>query len=347
MVNARGFYSGRILALALVCIHVAIEGLYAQICDPAVAPTGLTSTYTPGTGALLQWDAVPGSVGVQLRVDLPSGSMLVKRIGSFELDQFFIPEGPLSAGTYTWRVQAACSPVPPFNVTPISASSSFMVGSGSSCPATVTDIDGNVYNTVEIDSQCWMAENLKVERYRDGSNIPTGLSDAAWAASTSGAFAVYNNEAANKATYGLLYNWFAAVDSRALCPAGWHVPTDGEWTQMITVLDPGACGSCTGSSHSFTAGGTMKTTGTLGAGTGLWQAPNTLATNSSGFSGLPSGLRNDVGFFLFQQFTGYWWTSTAFSSSRAWGRVLSYDSGFAFRSNYDKNYGLSVRCLKD
>jgi len=322
-------------------------GLQAQVCNPSVAPTGLTSTYTPGTGVLLEWDAVPGSVGVQLKVDLPSAFPITRRIVGFERDKFAVPESLLSPGVYVWRVQAACSTVPPYNVTPISGSSSFTVGGGSSCPATVTDIDGNVYSTVEIDSQCWMAENLKVERYRDGSSIPTGLSDAAWAATTSGAFAVYNNVAANKATYGLLYNWYAAVDSRALCPTGWHVPTDGEWTQMITVLDPGTCAGCTGSSHSFTAGGTMKTTGTLGAGTGLWQAPNTLATNSSGISGLPGGLRNDVGFFNFQQYTGYWWTSTAFSSSRAWGRVLSYDSGFAFRSNYDKQYGLSVRCVKD
>jgi hypothetical protein len=125
-------------------------GLQAQVCDPTVAPTGLVSTYTPGSGALLEWNPVPGSVGVQLRVDLPSGPTINRRIVGPEVDQFFAPDALLSPGTYTWRVQAACSAVPPFAVTPISASSSFTVGGGGSCPATVTDIDGNVYATVQI-----------------------------------------------------------------------------------------------------------------------------------------------------------------------------------------------------
>jgi uncharacterized protein (TIGR02145 family) len=325
-------------------------GLEAQVCDPAVAPTGLTSTYTPGSGALLEWDAVPGSVGVQLRVDLPSGSTITRRIVGFERDKFAVPESVLSPGDYTWRVQAACSTVRPYDVTPISSSSSFTVGSGSSCPATVTDIDGNVYTTVEIGDQCWMSENLKVERYQDGSNIPTGLSDGDWGSTTSGAFAVYNNDAANKATYGLLYNWFAGVDARGLCPTGWHVPTDEEWTQMITVLDPSTCGSCTGVSHSLTAGGHMKTTGTLDAGTGLWQAPNTAATNSSGFSGLPGGFRLSFsGSFFNQGLIGYWWSSSEYSISpiNAYERKLFYDFDFTTRNTINKQFGFSVRCLQD
>ena len=311
-------------------------GLEAQICDPSTAPSGLVSTYTPGSGALLEWDAVPGSVGVLLKVELPSGSSIDRRIVGPELDQFAVPDAVLTAATYTWRVQASCSTLRPFDLTPISASSTFTVGSGSSCPATLTDIDGNVYNTVEIGSQCWMEENLKVERYRDGSNIPTGLSDAAWQAATTEAFAVYDNDTANKATYGLLYNWYAVADPRGLCPTGWHVPTDAEWTQLTDHLG-----------GESVAGGQMKTTGTLGAGTGLWQAPNTAATNSSGFSGLPGGARSIGGFFTNQGSYGDWWSSSEDSASFAWPRRLLYVSGVANRFNNFKRNGFSVRCLRD
>ena len=311
-------------------------GLEAQICDPSTAPSGLVSTYTPGSGVLLEWDAVPGSVGVLLKVELPSGSSIDRRIVGPELDQFAVPDAVLTAATYTWRVQAACSTLRPFDLTPISASSTFTVGSGSSCPATLTDIDGNVYNTVEIGSQCWMEENLKVERYRDGSNIPTGLSDAAWQAATTEAFAVYDNDTANKATYGLLYNWYAVADARGLCPTGWHVPTDAEWTQLTDHLG-----------GESVAGGQMKTTGTLESGTGLWFAPNTDATNSSGFSGLPGGYRDVGGLFGSQGGYGYWWSSSEGPYDYAWRRGVNYNGGSANRGANDKPYGFSVRCLRD
>ena len=312
-------------------------GLEAQICDPSIAPSGLVSTYTPGSGALLEWDAVPGSVGVLLKVELPSGSSIDRRIVGPELDQFAVPDAVLTGGsTYTWRVQATCSTLRPFDLTPISASSTFTVGSGSSCPATLTDIDGNVYNTVEIGSQCWMEDNLATETYGDGSAIPTGLSNSAWSSTTSGAFAVYADNPANKGTYGLLYNWYAVADPRSICPAGWHVPTDAEWTQLTDHLG-----------GTSVAGGQMKTTGTLGAGTGLWQAPNTAATNSSGFSGLPGGYRNFLGTFASQGGLGYWCGSSENSAGLAWPRVLNYSNGNAYRGSNGKLYGFSVRCLRD
>ncbi len=320
----------------LMLVGLACQSLQSQVCDPSLAPTGLNATYTEGVGVLLEWDAVPGSTGVQLKVDLPSGSSIYRnRIGS-SIGLLFVPEWLLTPGTYTWRVQAACSSIPPYVVTPISASSSFTIGEVS-CPASVTDIDGNVYSTVQIGEQCWMAENLKVERYRNGDILPTGLSNSAWISMTSGAFAVYNNTATNKDTYGLLYNWFAAVDPRGLCPTGWHVPTDAEWTELTDLLG--------GQSD---AGGKMKTTGSLEAGTGLWRAPNTAATNSSGFSGLPGGFRDyNNGNFGNKGFYGYWWSSSEYSTLVAWGRVLNYFGGEAFRDNAYMNYGFSVRCLRD
>ncbi len=139
-----------------------IGDVRSQVCDPSIPPSSLISTIAPGAGVLLQWDAISGSVGIQLRADLPSGVSIVRRIAGFERDFYLIPESALSPGVYTWSVQAACSPIPPYNVTPVSTSNSFTVGGGGPCPSTVTDVDGNVYNTVQIGSQCWTKENLKV-----------------------------------------------------------------------------------------------------------------------------------------------------------------------------------------
>ena len=100
--------------------------------------------------------------------------------------------------------------------------------------STVKDIDGNIYNTVSIGTQCWTKENLKTTKYKDGTAIPTGLNDAEWANTTTGAYAIYDNNAANNTTYGKLYNWYA-VNTGNLAPAGWHVPTDAEWTTLILI----------------------------------------------------------------------------------------------------------------
>jgi len=286
---------------------------------------------------LLEWDAVPGSVGVQLRVDLPSGTVLNRRIIGPERDQFAVPDALLTLGTYVWRVQAACSTIPPFyDATPISAPNTFVVSGPSTCPATVSDVDGNVYSAVEIGSQCWMKENLKVERYLNGDAIPTGLSSAAWQATTDGAFAIYNNVASNKAIYGLLYNWYAVADARGLCPTGWHVPIDGEWTQLTDLFG-----------GQSVAGGQMKTTGTLSAGTGLWLSPNTAATNSSGFSGIPGNFRSSSGDYPFPGLRGDWWSLSESSTNDAWMRRLFYNNGEVAHAEFTKNWGFSVRCLRD
>jgi uncharacterized protein (TIGR02145 family) len=197
-------------------------------------------------------------------------------------------------------------------------------------------VDGNVYNTVQIGGQCWMAENLATETYNDGSAIPTGLSNSAWSSTTSGAFAVYADNPANKGIYGLLYNWYAVADPRSICPAGWHVPTDGEWTELTDHLG-----------GVLIAGGPMKTTGTLGAGTGLWQAPNTGATNSSGFSGLPGGYRGDAGSYYGLGYYGYWWSATESTTLNAWNRGLDFGYTFVNRYDFHKAYGFSVRCVRD
>jgi uncharacterized protein (TIGR02145 family) len=142
---------------------------------------------------------------------------------------------------------------------------------------TLTDQDGNVYKTITIGTQTWMAENLRTTKYRDGSAIPNITDKTAWGNISTGAYCNYNNttSADTIATYGRLYNWYAATESRNIAPAGWHVPNDAEWETLIYYLGGFSV-----------AGGKMKETGTT-----HWISPNTGATNESGFTALPSGLR--------------------------------------------------------
>ena len=200
---------------------------------------------------------------------------------------------------------------------------------------TVSDVDNNTYNTVQIGTQCWTKNNLKVSKYRNGDNIATGLSNSAWQNTTSGAYAIYNNAPVNDGLYGKLYNHYAVTDSRGLCPTGWHVPSDGEWTTLVNHLG-----------GSSVAGGSLKSTAmqpTLGG----WNPPNTGATNSSGFTALPGGYRYYSGDFLAMSSFGYWWSSSVLSGSDAWNRYLGYNTSYVTRYDYYRTDGFSVRCCRD
>jgi uncharacterized protein (TIGR02145 family) len=198
----------------------------------------------------------------------------------------------------------------------------------------VTDIDGNVYAIVTIGTQTWMKENLKVTHYRNGDPIPTGLSGAAWGATTSGAIAIYNNDAANNAVYGNLYNWYAAVDTRNIAPPGWHVPSEDERTTLFYGT-PGGWDL---------SGGELKESGTT-----HWNAPNTGATNASGFTGLPAGNRMDTGDYLNMGDGGYWWTTTdeGPGSTDAEAMGLFTNNVYAAQISGSKLVGCSIRCIKD
>jgi uncharacterized protein (TIGR02145 family) len=201
----------------------------------------------------------------------------------------------------------------------------------------MTDQQGNVYKTIVIGTQEWMAENLNTSIYRNGDAIPTNLDNATWQSTTSGAWAYYNNDASYACPYGKLYNWYACVDARQLCPVGWHVPTDAEWSVLTSYLG-----------GEDVAGGKMKTTGTIEAATGLWYVPNQSATNSSGFSGAPGGTRDSDGSYYGIGAFGGWWSSSEFDTSIALFRGLSYLSDIAFLANIDfMREGFSVRCLRD
>jgi uncharacterized protein (TIGR02145 family) len=196
---------------------------------------------------------------------------------------------------------------------------------------TVTDIDGNTYNTVQIGNQVWMSENLKTSRYRNGGSIPYVVGNAEWGALTTGAWSYYDHDAKNDPIYGKLYNWYTTLGD-TLCPTGWGVPTDAEWTTLTTYL--GGEG---------VAGGKMKSIGTA-----YWNSPNTGATNESGFSVLPGGYRDGFGSFDGISSNAFFWSATESGSNNAWIRSLTIDNGNVYRDdNFSKSVGASVRCLQN
>jgi uncharacterized protein (TIGR02145 family) len=203
----------------------------------------------------------------------------------------------------------------------------------------MTDQEGNRYKTIVIGTQEWMTENLNTSIYRNGDAIQTGLSNAEWANAVNtqvGAWAYWNNDANNACPYGRLYNWYACADARQLCPVGWHVPTDPEWTVLTNYLG-----------GETIAGGKMKTTGTIENSTGLWYTPNAEATNSSGFSGAPAGFRDNNGGYGYIGYLMHWWSSSEVGMGSAWSRYLGYSGGNVLRVTSNKQVGFSVRCLRD
>jgi uncharacterized protein (TIGR02145 family) len=192
-----------------------------------------------------------------------------------------------------------------------------------------------------------MKENLKVTKYNDGTAIPLDASGGSggnasgqtWSGLTTGARTVYAHDNNNLTTYGYLYNWYAASgivtsggsSTKNICPTGWHVPTDAEWTTLTTYLG-----------GESVAGGKMKETGTT-----LWNSPNTDATNECGFSARPGGYRSVNGSFGFSRYNAIFWSASENVVGYARFRNLFNNNGRVVRSSDDKRYGLSVRCLRD
>jgi len=221
-------------------------------------------------------------------------------------------------------------------------------GDGSSCSSTVCDIDGNCYETIQIGEQLWMAENLKVTHYRDGSEIQYVQSESSepdvWENLSTGAYSYYEDDPSNLNTYGNLYNWYTVDDSRGLCMEGWHVPSDEEWTDLITYLDVDAGPDVYGT-QSYIAGGKMKE-----EGLDHWYSPNTGATNESGFTAFPAGIRYGFygnGSYVNMGHSGYFWSSSELYGSYAWHRRLISLNSSVGRYDYFKQTGFSIRCLRD
>ena len=227
-----------------------------------------------------------------------------------------------NAGTYSVTVSNGTLP---------NATSTGAVLTVNPTAGTVLDTDGNIYHTVTIGTQVWMVENLKTTRYNDGTSIPLITDASSWSSLASAGFSRYNNDSTTYgSTYGALYNWYA-VNTGKLAPAGWHVPTDAEWAALDTYLGGDAV-----------AGGTLKE-----AGTTHWLAPNTGATNSSGFFALPGGYRSDDGTFNSIGYGGVLWSSSANDAASSWSRSMSICTINVLRYNYLRGYGLSVRCIKN
>ncbi len=201
-------------------------------------------------------------------------------------------------------------------------------------PATVKDYDNNVYETVQLANQVWMAENLKTTTYRNGD--PIGTTTPATADITGESNPKYqwpyDGSEANADLYGRLYTAWALSDSRGLCPTGWHVPSDPEWTILTDLLGGETYG-----------GGYLKERGTAN-----WDTPNEGATNETLFNALPGGSRNDAsGTFTDSGAGAYFWSSTDYDSEDTWYRHLTAGSVEIGRIGGSKKAGFSVRCIKD
>jgi uncharacterized protein (TIGR02145 family) len=189
------------------------------------------------------------------------------------------------------------------------------------------------YDLVEIGGQCWFAENLATDKYSNGDIIPTGLSNTAWGNTTSGAYAIYDNNLANDAIYGKLYNWYTTVDTRGVCPTGWHVPSSCEWDYMQVVFEPGT----TGQSDCFCGNDLISAE--------LWPVPNS-ATNVSGLSIIPSGQYFMGSYFDEINISAYLWTSTT-TNNFGLGRDLLFEGDILGKNEHLKIWGFALRCIRD
>ena len=282
-----------------------------------LSPSNLTGVLVSSSQVNLTWtDNSTNETGFKIERRLDGGNFAV--VGTANADVLNYSDAGLAANTnYTYRVVS-------FNAvgSSLTYSNVWVINTGGTIPTG---------STVTICAQVWTTKNLDVTTYRNGDAIPQVTDPTAWANLTTGAWCYYNNDAANGAIYGKLYNWYAVNDTRGLAPTGYHVPSDGEWTTLETCLG-----------GSLVAGGAMKEVGYT-----HWLSPNTGATNSSGFAGLPGGFRFNVGAFLNVGYSGYWWSSTEDGTPDAWTRALGYYYSSVVRLNYDKAIGFSVRCLRD
>jgi uncharacterized protein (TIGR02145 family) len=193
-----------------------------------------------------------------------------------------------------------------------------------------TDIDGNMYPGIKIGTQTWLSKNLNVTKYQNNDNIDHVISSITWLSLVEGAWAYSDNSSSYGGTYGKLYNWFAATDQRKICPIGWKIPSDEDWTILTDFLG-----------GLDVAGGKLKSTGIS-----LWQIPNNWANNLSYFSGLPGGYRDESGQFLGLGYYGLWWSSTS-DGTNALSRYVYNEFNYASKDSSGKNQGLAIRCLME
>ncbi len=266
----------------------------------------------------------------------------------------FISEvtGLLSETTYYLRAYATNDVGTSYGEEATFATEAQTPGWGLPCPGTptLTDIDGNSYNTVLIGTQCWMKENLRVTHYRNGTPIEyPGNNNSAWSSNTTGAYAWYNNNLNWKGIYGALYNGYAVSNANGLCPVGWHIPSDQEWTQLTDYI--GGTGAPNGNRMKSCrqVGSPLSDSCNVGSfDHPLWH-PNAYhwGTDDYGFTGLAAGLRESYGGYSSQGTLGQWWSSTEYSAGYVWLRILYYHRGYFEHDFGSVQYGRPVRCIRD
>ena len=250
-------------------------------------------------------------------------AILLGNVGFSQVDSVYIVKGDSVMAVYATTEVDSVIFYRPNNS--LSETSLVKYGEGA------TDIDGNVYTSVTIGTQEWMTENLRASKYSDGTSIPNVTDNTEWSNLSTAAWCHYDNDSSQyEATYGKLYNWYA-VETSKLCPTGWHVPTDAEWTILTDYL--------TANGHNETEGKALKaTSGWNSGGNG---------TNNYGFLGLPGGNRYTFGDFSAIGSNGRWWSSSQLSTYNAWSRCLDSSNDNVNRDYNDKKNGFSVRCLRD
>jgi uncharacterized protein (TIGR02145 family) len=324
LVNGNHYYASQTISGIESAARLDITAAVITVAAPAAG------THTPSkTQVVWNWNTVTGATGYKW-----SATNLYSSSTDMGTDLTKTETG-LTCNTAYYRYVWA------YNGSGCVSAVTELTQTTSACMVTISDVDGNVYNTVTIGTQVWMAENLKATKYNDNTAIPNITVNETFAAATTGAYSDYDNTPSNSTTYGRLYNWYA-IDNDAttktasnggknICPTGWHVPTIAEWTTLSTYLGGGTV-----------AGAKLKETGTT-----HWETPNTGATNESGFTGLPAGIRSSSGTWNIGVQT-YWWSSSKHSGS-------VYNDYTYIQNNYNNlsiSYpsdpmGFSVRCISD
>jgi uncharacterized protein (TIGR02145 family) len=321
------------------CSGVNATGTITVSAACAVSAASSTPTLTVNTVLTNITHTTTSATGIGTASGLPTGVT-----AAWSSNTITISGTPTATGTFNYTIPltgTSCSGVNATGTITVSAPS-FTCGT-----STISDIDNNSYNTVLIGTQCWTKENLRVRRYNDGTEIgfnnsggSGGTTSETWSVLDYGAHTIYANDSlaspSNLTTYGYLYNWYAAkgiatrlsTTYKNICPTGWHVPTDAEWTTLTTYLG-----------GESVAGGKMK------KNDALWST-NT-GTNTSGFSALPGGFRNNVGSFSSIRSYAFFWSASESGSNVAWFRSLFTSSSSVGRYINAKSVGASVRCLRD
>jgi len=303
---------------------------------PFQGPTNLMATPTSYSTIELSWtDNCSFELGYA--VERGYGGEFVQIATAASNEVTFVDEGLTLNSIFDYRVRAFTSQI---------NSDYSNTATAIANPNAMIDIDGNIYTTIQIGTQMWMAENLKVTHYRDGSIIPRLIASVDWGASSIGAYCAYNNDASNESdTTGYLYNWYAVDELSGLAPDGWHVPSDSDWKELELYL---------GMNQSEVDQGGMRGTNEgskLAGNTDLWnngQMVNDSEFGLYGFNAIPGGERIGI---LGSNFTGwgnnsYFWTSTLIPHN-AWLRGIKFNSTGIGRYNSGKQDGFSVRCVKD